>query len=137
MDLTFSQKVVCAVDDEHRIQIFRALEEEFRKVSIRAFPNGDTITADGINASFGSILRKDITTVTVNENKTGYTINCKTAYSPSVMFWVFVGIDIILIGTLIGFVIGIGATLGLYFYNKSLVEKSIRSVLENVSNNIE
>jgi hypothetical protein len=125
------------VDDGHRTQIFRALEEEFRKVSIRAFPNGDTITADGINASFGSILRKDITTVTVNENKTGYTINCKTAYSPSVMFWVFVGIDIILIGTLIGFVIGIGATLGLYFYNKSLVEKSIRSVLENVSNNIE
>ena len=39
--------------------------------------------------------------------------------------------------TVIGFIIGFGTTLGLYFYNKSLVEKAVKGALEKVKLNIE
>lgn len=97
------------------------------------------LEAKSINASFGSILRDDKSIITIREsiNKDGYVVNCDTVYKPSVFFWIFFVADIILITTVIGFLVGMGATLGLYFYNKSLVEKAVKDALEKTKQNLE
>ena len=140
MNLSFSQNVKCPVDETTLKTILDSLEDEFKKISIQVVATRDNgIQATSINASFGSILRKDTSTITVknNRNNDGYIINCDTVYKPSVAFWIFTVIDFILITTVIGFLIGFGATLGLYFYNKTLVEKGINSTLDKVKQNIE
>lgn len=139
MKLTFAQNIKTTVNDETLASITETLEEEFKKVSASARPVNGNIEATSINASFGSILRKDVSTITVSENrnKEGYVINCETEYKPSVAFWIFCVIDVFLVVTLIGFVIAFGATLGLYFYNKSLVEKAVKDALDKVKQNFE
>ncbi|MBR7137978.1 MAG: hypothetical protein IKD44_00380 [Lentisphaeria bacterium] len=138
MQLSFSQNIECPLDDSKRTAIMDMLTEEFKKISIDVKQDGAALTATGINASFGSILRNDVSTVTVTENfnKNGYIIKCDTEYKPSVAFWIFCVIDLVLITTIIGLIVGAAITLGLYFYNKSLVEKGAKLALENVKNNI-
>ena len=139
MNLSFSENIKTTVDDATLESIYDALEDEFKKVSDTVNKFDDYLEATSINASFGSILRKDVSTIRINESrkKDGYIINCDTVYKPSVAFWIFCIIDFLLISTVIGFVIGFGATLGLYFYNKSLVEKAVKGALEKVKQNIE
>ena len=139
MKLTFAQNIKTAINSATLDSINETLGNEFRNVSSSVSVEHDSLKVKSINASFGSILRSDVSTITVAENrkKDGYVINCETVYKPSVAFWIFCIIDIILISTVIGFVIGFGATLGLYFYNKSLVEKSIKDVLDKVKQNFE
>lgn len=139
MNLAFSENIKFPVNEENLNAVCNTLEDEFKKISISTRKLDDGLEATAINASFGSILRNDVSTITVkeNRNKDGYVINCETVYKPSVAFWIFCVIDFVLITTIIGFVIGFGVTLGLYFYNKSLVEKSIKSALEKVKQNLE
>ena len=139
MNLSFSTKIKTTNDEATIASIYDMLEEEFKKISITVRENGNCLEAESVNASFGSILRKDISTIKVEENhkKDGYVINCNTVYKPSVAFWIFCVIDFLLISTVIGFIIGFGVTLGLYFYNKSLVEKAVKGALDNVKQNIE
>ena len=115
------------------------LEDEFKKISISVNRSGDTLEATSINASLGSILRKDVSSISINENQSGYVINCNTVYKPSVMFWIFCIIDLVFFlfdGAYLGFFIGIGVALGLFFYNKTLVTNGIKGALEKVRNNI-
>ena len=139
MNLTFSENIKSTVDDATLESIYGALEDEFKKISCSVRKSDDFLEATSVNASFGSILRKDVSTIRVSENrkKDGYVINCDTVYKPSVAFWIFCIIDFVLITTVIGFIIGFGTTLGLYFYNKSLVEKAVKGALEKVKLNIE
>ena len=139
MNLAFTQNVKIDVTEENFDLICNELNDEFKKISEKINETDDGLCAESINASFGSILRKDISNVSIKENRKrdGYIINCDTVYKPSVAFWIFCIIDFFLVVTLIGFVIALGVTLGLYFYNKSLVEKSIRGALDKVKQNVE
>ena len=138
MNLTFSENIKSTVDDATLESIYGALEDEFKKISCSVRKSDDFLEATSVNASFGSILRKDVSTIRVSENrkKDGYVINCDTVYKPSVAFWIFCVIDFVLITTVIGFIIGFGTTLGLYFYNKSLVEKAVKGALEGPVSNL-
>lgn len=139
MKLSSIQNVKTAVKDETRAALLNTLEEEFKKISLSVIPLNGNLQATSINASFGSILRQDVTmlSVTENNNKDGYIINCDTDFKPSTAFWIFCVIDLLLAVTVIGLFIGLGITLGLYFYNKSLVEKAVKSALDNVKNSME
>ena len=141
MILTASEKIVCDVSDEKQQEILDNLEEQFKKVSIRCMSDrrGESLTVESISASFGSILRKDITNVIVSETKKhdGYTISAETQYKPSTAFWIFCVIDLLLICTVVGLIIGFGLTLGLYFYNKSLVSKTLTDTLKRVKDEME
>ena len=139
MNLSFSQNIKIDVTEENFDLICNELNDEFKKISEKVNETDDGLCAESINASFGSILRKDISNVRIKENRKrdGYIINCDTVYKPSVAFWIFCVIDFFLVVTLIGFVIALGVTLGLYFYNKSLVEKAIRGALDKVQQNVE
>ena len=139
MNLSFSQNIKIDVTEENFDLICNELNDEFKKISEKVNETDDGLCAESINASFGSILRKDISNVRIKENRKrdGYIINCDTVYKPSVAFWIFCVIDFFLVVTLIGFVIAFGVTLGLYFYNKSLVEKAVRGALDKVKQNVE
>ena len=128
MRLVASEKIKCAVSKETQQTILESLEEEFKKISqkceIVEGRNGDAVKAEMISATFGSINRTDVSTITVAEarKKDGYTINVETEYKPSTFFWIF----FILCGC------GTAVAIGMYFYNKTIVQKSIADVLKRV-----
>lgn len=139
MQLTKSEKVKCEVSEQQERDILDVLEIQFKKASNKVSIYRNQVVVDGVNSSFGSILREDETTVTVKaDNKgTGYLLEASIVYKPSVMFWVFVVIDLLLAVTVIGLVIGMAVTLGLYFYNKNLVLNGVADVLKNAKDSIE
>ena len=140
MNLSYSTKINTAINETAQTFLQQTLGSEFNKISDSIwFRDPATLEARSINASFGSILRNDISTITIKEsiNKDGSVVNCDTVYKPSAFFWIFFVADIILITTVIGFLLGMGTTLGLYFYNKTLVEKAIKDALEKVKQNLE
>ena len=126
MRLVASEKIKCAVSEETQQKILESLEEEFKKVSqkcdIVEGRNGDAVKAEMISATFGSINRTDVSTITVDETrkKDGYTINVETEYKPSPIFWV------------ITLCCCWPVSIGMYFYNKTIVQKSIADVLKRV-----
>lgn len=135
-----SEKILCEISEEKKQEILDTLEENISKVSESCEYNQkhQDIVAKDITASFGSILRTDKTTVTVEENrkKDGYVISAETDYKPSTWFWVFLAIDILCCAAFIG-IVALIFTFGLYFYNKNLVTKSIADVLKNTVNELE
>ena len=132
MRLVASEKIKCAVSEETQQKILESLEEEFKKVSqkceIVEGRNGDAVKAEMISATFGSINRTDVSTITVDETrkKDGYTISVETEYKPSPIFFALLAL------TILFFCVGAVIPVGMYFYNKTIVQKSIADVLKRV-----
>jgi hypothetical protein len=139
MKFSSAVSVKFPVSDAYEAELNELIFNEFNRISDCCTNTGNGIRCDSINASFGSILRKDSTIVSIQVRKQadGYNIIANTEYKPSGFFWVFFIIDILLIETIIGFVFGMGVTLGLYFYNKKLVVSEIENALKNIKNQTE
>lgn len=139
MKFSSSVSIKSLVYDCNEIELRHLVSDEFAKISERCIQIKDKVRCESINASFGSILRNDITIVTISARKKfdGYNITADTEYKPSVFFWIFFAIDILLIETIIGFILGMGITLGLYYYNKKVVVDEIDKALRNLKNQIE
>ena len=109
-------------------ELRQTLFAELRRISLESHAvDDDCITVESVNATFGSILRNDNTRVMFypNRRKTGYTLEATVNYRPSAWFWIFFVIDILLIETVIGFIVGICLTLGMYFYQRKVVAESL------------
>jgi|GEM_PF-2037932 len=140
MLFSLTENVKIEISDENGQVLEETLFEALRPISLSCRKAGNNaIETESVNATFGSILRKDNTSIVFrpNRRRNGYLIEAQVNYRPSVWFWIFFVIDILLIETVIGFVIGMGATLGLYFYNKKVVSESLREALHNVIRNME
>ena len=132
MKLMASEKIKCSISDEMGKKLIDSLEEEFKKISQRCEivegRNGDAVKVEMVSATIGSINRVDVSMVTVDESrkKDGYTINAETEYKPSVIFFVLLAVTIL-------FCFPTAAIpVGMFFYNKSIVQKSIADVLKRV-----
>ena len=138
MKFSNSIKVKCEPGDSTKVALIGAAEGELRRIADSCVENDGIIAVDGINNSFGSILRNDKTIVRVKPSHKGdgYLLEAETEFKPSVWFWIFFAIDIILIETVIGFVVGMGITLGLYFYNKNLVQDGLKQALQNAAETV-
>lgn len=112
----------CAAQD-----LFAALEEQFRKVSRQVSVDTGRLKAVSIEATFGSINRKDETIVSIKPLEGGYLLVADVWYRPSVAFW------IILLLTLFSWV-GWMIPLGFYLWQKKTVSQAIRSCFERVRN---
>ena len=134
-----SVKIKCESTEINYSKLQDIVFNEFKRISDNCLNNGSQILVTGINTTFGSILRDDTTTVRINADNSGfvYRIDAETVYKPSVFFWIFFVVDILLIETVIGFIAGMGITLGLYFYNKKIVVDEINGALKNVKNRLE
>lgn len=139
MKFSSSVSIKSLVDDCNETELRQLVSDEFANISEHCIQMKNKVRCESINASFGSILRNDITIVSVSPRKKsdGYNITADTEYKPSVFFWIFFAIDILLIETIIGFILGMGITLGLYFYNKKIVVDEIDKALKNLKNQIE
>ena len=138
MKFSDSIKVKCEPTDSMKAALLSAAEGELRRIADSCVENDGIISVDGVNNSFGSILRNDKTQVRVKPSHKGdgYLLEAETEYKPSVWFWIFFVIDIVLIETIIGFILGMGITLGLYFYNKNLVQNSLKQALQNAAETV-
>ena len=85
----------------NRESLLKALEEQLSKVSENVRRDGDSYVAEMIEATFGSINRKDITTVELRDSDDGFLIVGNVDYRPSTWFWVLL---IILLFTYIGWI---------------------------------
>ena len=138
MKFSNSIKVKCETDENTKIVLMEAVMREMRRIAADCVENDGVISVSGVNNSFGSILRDDTTVVRIKPAHTGggFLLEAETEFKPSVWFWIFFVIDILLIETIIGFILGMGATLGLYFYNKNLVQNGLKQALENAAENL-
>ena len=71
-----------------RAQIFAALQEQFAKVSKNVTIDDGRIKVAYIEASFGSINRKDESIVAIKPLDDGYLLIADVVYKPSVAFWI-------------------------------------------------
>ena len=139
MKFSSSISIKSPISDEFAAELEQSISDEFSRISDKCLPIKTEFRCDSINASFGSILRNDVTIVSYTPRKKddGYNITATTEYKPSGFFWFFFIVDILLIETIIGFILGMGITLGLYFYNKKIVVDEIEKALKNIKNQVE
>ena len=131
-------KIKLQADETVKSELLNAVMKEMRRIADFCTKNNDEITVAGVNNSFGSILRNDTTVIRIKPSSDGSSmlLESVTDYNPSMWFWIFFAIDILLIETVIGFVVGMGLTLGLYFSNKNLVQNGLQQALQNAAESI-
>ncbi len=103
-----------------KAEILDALEQQFRKVSLKLRRSDQRIEADSIEATFGSINRTDHTVVYLKQLADGWVMVANVNYQPSVWFWVLL---VLLLFTYIGWVFPIA----FYLMHK----KNVRSAIED------
>ena len=132
-------KVRRPADEAAMAELRNTVEQEMRRVADSVRATRKEVLVEGVNNTFGSILRNDRTSIRIKPSRKGDGIvaEADTVYNPSAWFWVFLVIDILLIETVIGFVVGMALTLGLYFHNKNLVQNAVRQALENAARSVE
>jgi hypothetical protein len=107
--------------------VLSALEIQFKKVAASVKRNGDEILVQSIEASFGSINRKDTTTVSVKNADGGYLLIADVHYRPSIAFWI---IFVISIFTYVLWLIPVI----FYLMQKQTVRKGIEETFQRVKN---
>ena len=107
MKFSSTVSVKSLVSDVYEAELNELIFNEFNRISECCTNTLNGIRCDSINASFGSILRKDSTIVSIQARKKadGYNIIANTEYKPSGFFWIFFIIDLLLIETIIGFIL--------------------------------
>ena len=85
------------MNEQSESEIYDSFAKEFTRISENCSIQRDCIRCDLIHASFGSILRTDITRIYLETNKKqdGYRIIAETEYKPSFWLWIFFIIDIL------------------------------------------
>lgn len=107
--------------------VVRFLEDSFRNVAETVYNNGGVLTVELVNATFGSINRKDKTVVEVRPKDTDTLIVAHVEYKPSGWFWIFLICGLF---TTIGWVIPIA----FYFFQKNMVKNGIEEIFNRAEN---
>jgi hypothetical protein len=125
MKFEVSERIVTSTAKE---DLLKALEEQFKKVSLNVQRHGDTLVAKSIEASFGSINRSDTTTVELKAVDDGFLAVANVNYRPSTAFWIIfiIGIFLWLVGWLVPIIF--------YLIQKKTVQEGIQEVFIRVKN---
>ncbi len=108
-------------------EVLNSLESQFKKVARGTSRKGQVLAAVSIEASFGSINRKDTTVVEVERAEDGWLLVAKVDYRPSVAFWIIFCI------TLFSWVLWI-VPVGFYLFQKNTVRSAIADCMQRVKN---
>ena len=114
-----------------REEVVTCLEEHVKKISEKVAVTPKAIIAESIEATFGSINRRDVTRFIVEPREGGFLISSETNYKPSGWFWIFfvIGLFFWLIGAIIPLIF--------YFVHKNAVKDAIDAVLHRVQDEVE
>ena len=104
------------------------LKMQFQKIAEKVETTGEVLRVHSIEASFGSINRSDVTSVSIRPAQGGYLLVAETDYKPSVAFWIIVVIT--LFGT------GIFWFIPIIFYlmQKKTVQTAIEECFKRMKN---
>jgi hypothetical protein len=106
-------------------ELTTALFRQFEKISSSVERGTLGFTAKGIEATFGSVNRKDTTVVSVREKDGDCLVVADVNYRPSGVFWLLL---ILLLFSWVGWLIPIA----FYLYQKGTVRTAVENALERV-----
>lgn len=124
MKFEISERVVTKRSQE---EVLSLLEDQFRKVSDGINRSGQIIEAKSIEASFGSINRKDVTYISAKKTTDGWLLVADVSYKPSVAFWIIL---ILMLFTWVFWLIPIA----FYLLQKDTVKNAITVCFQRVKN---
>lgn len=107
--------------------VLDALEIQFKKVATSVKREGEELTVQSIEATFGSINRNDTTKVSVRSAEGGYLLIADVHYRPSIAFWI---IFVICIFSYVLWIIPVV----FYILQKQTVRKAIEETFQRVKN---
>ncbi|MBI5925880.1 MAG: SHOCT domain-containing protein [Aquabacterium sp.] len=124
MRFEISERVTTSRSDK---ELLAALQAQFQKVAHRVDTDGQRFKASALDASFGSINRKDEALVYVKPIEGGQLLVADVLYRPSMAFWIIL---------LITAFSAIGWLIPIFFYitQKKTVEQAVRTCFERVKN---
>lgn len=108
-------------------EVMDAILRNFKRVAETSKVSGHEIVVTDVQATFGSINRKDRTKINVDRINGGYEIVADVRYRPSALFWVFIFFGLIFYG--IGWVV----PAGFYFWHRSIVRRTMETTLARVA----
>ena len=103
------------------------MEYQFRKISEGVVRSGQVLEVRSIEASFGSINRKDITSVSLKKSHDGWLVVADVTYKPSIAFW------IILLITVFTWVFWL-VPIAFYLLQKESVKTAITASFQRIKN---
>lgn len=124
MRFEVSERVSTSVDES---KLIKFAENQLKKIANRVWNKKGILSAKSIEATFGSINRHDITTVSFQPNQGGYLVVAETRYRPSLMFWVFFVAGVF---TYVGWIIPII----FYLYQRSTVKSAMEAFTKRIKN---
>lgn len=107
--------------------LIEELAQQFTKSAKNVERVGEGLRVTTIIDTFGAINRNDTTTVSVRPVPGGQMVVAEVDYKPSLYFWILL---LILLFTAFGWIFPVA----FFFYNKTVVEKSIQATLQRVRN---
>ncbi|TAK93162.1 MAG: hypothetical protein EPO09_13530 [Aquabacterium sp.] len=124
MRFEISERVTTSRSDK---ELLAALQAQFQKVARSVDTEGQRFKASALEASFGSINRKDEALVYVKPIEGGQLLVADVLYRPSMAFWIIL---------LITAFSAIGWLIPIFFYitQKKTVEQAVRTCFERVKN---
>ncbi len=111
--------------------VLAAIADAFSPLATAVECRNQVVEVKGIQETFGSALRKDMTRFTVKQKPGGHLITADTEFKPTGWFWVCFVLG------LFGAYIGCLLPVGLYFYQKHLVKTASEDGLKRVSDELE
>lgn len=108
----------------HRVIVM--LDQQLIRIAASVQRSDGAFIVRGVDQTFGSINRSDVTTVRISKREDGYLCVAEVRYRPSIFFWVFF---------LLGLPTALGALISvvIYFHQKNLVRQSLESVFSRLS----
>jgi len=111
-----------------REAILAELEAQLSKVSQRVVPDGNGFAAYGVECTFGSANRKDVTRVSLREVNGGVLVTGDAEYTPTLWFafWFVLGFFCCLVGIVF--------PLFFFLSQRKTVESALKAVFSRVNN---
>jgi len=106
--------------------LMNSLERQFKKISSKTVRGGSVLQVESIEATFGSINRKDTSNIIVRPVSDGCLLIAEVHYRPSIAFWILI---IILLFTWIAWLLPIV----FYLVQKGTVRRGIEAVFTRIS----
>jgi hypothetical protein len=127
MKFTTTQKLKTGASED---AVFSAIREVFKPISESVEQGNHFVEARQIQATFGSINRKDVTRLTLKRKQDGWTVTADTDFKPSVWFWILLILTILTVW-------GVLISVGIYWWQKTIVKGAVENALKQLSDDLE
>ena len=111
--------------------VIKVVAEVFTPLAAQIEQRNQVVQVKGIQQTFGSALRQDVTRFTLKPKTNGHLIVADTEFKPTGWFWICFVLG------LFGAYIGCLLPVGLYFYQKHLVQREIKDGLKRIVEEVE